>query len=132
MAPGADHFGEVQAWNVDTGTLAWKHNFDKSPNWGSILTTGGGLVVSGGTADRKLHAFDAATGAMLWESEAMNSGAIAPPSTFLVDGRQYIAVETGWGGDVTGAQAALNRLVPGDYPPVPTGGAVYVFAIDGR
>jgi alcohol dehydrogenase (cytochrome c) len=130
MAPGADHFGEVQAWNVDTGMLAWKHNFAKSPNWGSILATGGGLVISGGTSDRKLHAFDAATGKLLWESDALNSGAIAPPSTFLIDGKQYIAVETGWGGDVTGTQAALNRLVPGDYPPVPTGGAVYVFTVE--
>ena len=130
MAPGADHFGEVQAWNVDTGMLAWKHDFAKSPNWGSILTTGGGLVISGGTADRKLHAFDAATGKVLWESDALNSGVLAPPTTFLVDGKQYIAVESGWGGDVLGTQAALNRLVPGEYPPVPTGGAVYVFAVD--
>jgi alcohol dehydrogenase (cytochrome c) len=130
MAPGADHFGEVQAWNVDTGTLAWKHNFDKSPNWGSVLAMGGGLVISGGTSDRKLHAFDAATGKLLWESGPLNSGAIAPPSTFMIDGRQYVAIETGWGGDVTGTQAALNRLVPGDYPPVPTGGAVYMFAVE--
>jgi alcohol dehydrogenase (cytochrome c) len=110
--------------------LAWKHDFAKSPNWGSVLATGGGLVISGGTSDRKLHAFDAATGKLLWESDALNSGAIAPPATFLVDGKQYIAIETGWGGDVTGTQAALNRLVPGDFPPVPTGGAVYVFALE--
>ena len=129
IAPGADHFGEVQAWNVDTGQLAWKHHFAKSPNWGSILTTGGGLVVSGGTSDRKIHAFDAATGRLLWESDALNSGVLAPPSTFMIDGKQYIAVESGWGGDVQGTQAALNRLVPGEYPPVPLGGAVYVFAL---
>jgi alcohol dehydrogenase (cytochrome c) len=48
----------------------------------------------------------------------------------MIDGRQYVAIETGWGGDVTGTQAALNRLVPGDYPPVPTGGAVYMFAVE--
>ena len=129
MAPGADHFGEVQAWNVDTGQRVWTHNYAKSPNWGSMLATGGGLVFSGGTADRKLHAFDASTGKILWESEPLNSGVLAPPTTFLVNGRQYIAIESGWGGDVQGMQAALNRLVPGDYPPVPTGGAVYVFAI---
>ena len=130
MAPGADHFGEVQAWNVDTGMLAWKHDYAKSPNWGSILATGGGLVISGGTADRRLHAFDAATGKLLWESDPLNSGVLAPPTTFLIGGKQYIAVESGWGGDVLGAQAALNRLVPGEYPPVPTGGAVYVFSVE--
>ena len=47
-----------------------------------------------------------------------------------MNGKQYVAIESGWGGDVQGMQAALNRLVPGEYPPVPTGGAVYVFAID--
>ena len=125
-----DHFGEVQAWNVDTGQRVWTHNFEKSPNWGSMLATGGGLVFTGGTADRKLHAFDAATGKILWESGALNSGVLAPPTTFMVNGKQYVAIESGWGGDVQGMQAALNRLVPGEYPPVPTGGAVYVFAID--
>jgi len=129
-APGADHFGEVQAWNVDTGQKVWTHNYDKSPNWGSMLATGGGLVLTGGTADRKLHAFNAATGELLWESEPLNSGVLAPPTSFVVDGKQYIAIESGWGGDVQGMQATLNRLFPGDYPPVPTGGAVYVFTLE--
>ena len=39
-----------------------------TPNWGSMLTTAGGLVFSGGTNDRKIHAFDAKTGKLLWES----------------------------------------------------------------
>src|SRR5262249_50689190 len=104
----------------------------KSPNWGAVLATGGGLVVSGGTSDRKIHAFNASTGELLWESEALNSGVLAPPTTFEVDGIQYLAVESGWGGDAQGTQAAVNRLVPGEYPAVPTGGAVYVFSIDGR
>ncbi|HUK34996.1 MAG TPA: PQQ-dependent dehydrogenase, methanol/ethanol family [Vicinamibacterales bacterium] len=128
-APGADHFGEVQAWNVDTGKLVWTHNYAASPNWGSMLATAGGLVISGGTSDRKIHAFDAATGTLLWESEPLNSGALAPPTTFLIDGRQYLAVESGWGGDVQGATAAVNRFIPGEHAPVPTGGAVYVFAL---
>jgi len=128
-APGADHFGEVQAWNVDTGKLVWKHDYAASPNWGSMLATAGGLVISGGTSDRKIHAFDAATGKLLWESGVLNSGVLAPPTTFEIDGTQYLAVESGWGGDVQGATAAVNRFVPGDHPPVPTGGAVYVFAI---
>ncbi len=131
-APGADHFGEVQAWNVDTGERAWTHNFTKSPNWGAILTTGGGLVIGGGTSDRRIHAFDAQTGKLLWESEPLNSGVLAPPTTFQIGETQYIAVQSGWGGDVQGAQASLNRLFPGEYPPVPVGGAVYVFALEGK
>ena len=34
IAPGADHFGEVQAWNVDTGQQVWTHNYPKSPELG--------------------------------------------------------------------------------------------------
>jgi alcohol dehydrogenase (cytochrome c) len=129
MAPGADHFGEVQAWSVDTGKLVWKHNYAASPNWGSMLATAGGLVISGGTSDRKMHAFDAASGKLLWESQPLNSGVLAPPTMFEIEGKQYLAVESGWGGDVQGATAAVNRFVPGEHAPVPTGGAVYVFAI---
>ena len=128
-APGADHFGEVQAWNVDTGMRVWMHPYPKSPNWGSMLTTGGGLVFSGGTNDRKIHAFDATNGKLLWEFET-TSGIVAPPSTFVVDGKQYLAVHSGWGGDPRGMQAGLNTLFPGEYPPVPEGGAVYVFAVE--
>jgi alcohol dehydrogenase (cytochrome c) len=126
--PGADHFGEVQAWNIDTGEKVWTHNYPKSPNWGSMLATGGGLVFSGGTIDRKFHAFDAATGKLLWEFP-VNSGVLAPPTSFFVDGKQYIAIETGWGGDSRGDQATLNRLFPGEFPEVPEGGAVWVFGL---
>jgi alcohol dehydrogenase (cytochrome c) len=125
---GADHFGEVQAWNVDTGKQVWKHDYAKSPNWGSMLVTGGGVVFSGGTNDRKMHAFDAATGKLLWEFPT-NSGILAPPTSFTVDGKQYIAVHAGWGGDSRGVQANLNRAFPGEYPEVPEGGAVWVFAL---
>ena len=34
LVPGADHIGEVQAWNVDTGKRVWTHTYAKSPNWG--------------------------------------------------------------------------------------------------
>jgi alcohol dehydrogenase (cytochrome c) len=128
MAPGADHFGEVQAWNVDTGQRAWTHKYAKSSNWGSMLATGGGLVFTGGTSDRKFHAFDAGTGTLLWEFPT-NSGILAPPASFALDGKQYIAVESGWGGDASGMQQRLNTLFPGEYPEVPEGGAIWVFAL---
>ncbi len=129
LAPGADHIGEVQAWNVDTGERVWMHPYATSHNWGPLLATGGGLVFGGGTNDRKLHAFDASTGALLWEFPT-NSGIIAPPSTFVVNGRQYVAVQSGWGVDSASVQGRLNALSPGDYPPVPEGGAVWVFAVE--
>jgi alcohol dehydrogenase (cytochrome c) len=126
---GADHFGEVQAWNVDTGQRVWTHNWPKSPNWGAMLATAGGLVFTGGTNDRKIHAFEASTGKLLWEFPT-TSGILAPPTSFLIDGKQYIAVHSGWGGDSRGMQATLNRLYPGEYPEVPEGGSVWVFALE--
>jgi len=128
-APGADHVGgEVQAWNVDTGQRVWRHNYEFSPNWGSMLTTAGGLVFTGGTNDRKIHAFDAATGKLLWES-VTNSGIVAPPSTFTVDGKQYLAVHAGWGGDVRGMNGGLGRMFPGKVPEPPEGGGIWVYAL---
>src|SRR3984893_14395709 len=128
MAPGTDHIGEVQAWNVDTGKRVWTHAYASSPNWGPMLATAGGLVFSGGTNDRMFHAFDAATGELLWEFPT-NSGVIGQPSSFIVDGKQYIAVQSGWGIDSRAMQARLNTLFPGKFPEVPEGGAISVFAV---
>jgi len=129
MVPGAETFGEVQAWNVDTGKKVWTHEYQKTPNWGSMLATAGGLVITGGTNDRKVHALDASTGKLLWEFPT-TSGILAPPTSFLIDGKQYIAIESGWGGDSRTMQGRLNQLFPGEYPEVPEGGSVWVFAIE--
>jgi alcohol dehydrogenase (cytochrome c) len=94
-----------------------------------MLATAGGLVFTGGTSDRKIHAFHAQTGQLLWEFPT-NSGIVAPPTTFAIDGKQYIAVHAGWGGDPRGMQSTLNRIFPGEYPEVPEGGAVWVFALE--
>jgi alcohol dehydrogenase (cytochrome c) len=128
ITPGADHIGEVQAWNVDTGARVWTHPFASSTNWGPLLATGGGLLFSGGTQDRLFRAFDATSGAVLWEFPT-NSGIIGQPSSFSVDGTQYIAVQSGWGIDSRAMQARLNRLKPGEFPEVPEGGAIWVFAV---
>ena len=128
LAPGADHIGEVQAWNVDTGARVWTHTFAKSANWGPTLATGGGVVFAGGTNDRMFRAFDASTGKVLWEFPT-NSGVIGQPSSFAIDGRQYVAVQAGWGIDARSMQARLNRLLPGEYPEVPEGGAIWVFGV---
>ena len=128
FAPGATHIGEVQAWNVDTGERAWTQPLGWSSNWGPMLATGGGLVFSGGTADRKFRAFDGRTGKVLWEF-ATNSGVIGQPSSFAIDGRQYIAVQSGWGIDARAMQNRLETARPGEFPEVPEGGAIWVFAL---
>ena len=129
IAPGADHLSEVQAWNVDTGKKVWSHDFARSPNWGPILTTAGGLVFSGGTNDRMFRAFDAATGKVLWEFPT-NSGIYAPPSSFMIDGKQYVAVLSGWGQDARSMQARIDAASPGNFPEVPEGGVIWVFAVE--
>jgi alcohol dehydrogenase (cytochrome c) len=128
LKPGADHVGEVQAWNVDTGQLVWTHNY-RQANWGPILTTGGNLVFAGGTPDQMFHAFDATTGKLLWEFKT-SSGIEGPPASFEVDGKQYIAVLTGWGADANGAGGTVARLLGEPVPTVGLVGAVYVFAVD--
>lgn len=126
--PSTMYFGQVQAWNVDTGKKVWTHDFAKSPNWGSMLATAGNLVISGGTNDRKVRALDAKSGKLLWEYPTA-SGVEAPVSTFLVDGKQYIAVLSGWGGDANGMNNTIARTVKG-VPSVPEGGSISVFTLE--
>jgi alcohol dehydrogenase (cytochrome c) len=129
IAPGADHIGELQAWNVDTGKKVWAHNFANSQTWGPVLATGGDVIFAGGTNDRYFRAFDAKTGKVLWEFRT-GSGVIGVPSSFQVDGKQYIAVQSGWGVDSARMQARLNLQRPHQFPDVPQGGAIWVFALE--
>ena len=82
----------------------------------------------GGGTERSFRAYNAKSGKMLWE-QVMPSGVTGTPSSFAVNGKQYIAVQSGWGVDGTRMQGALNRLYPGKYPEVPQGGSVWVFAV---
>jgi len=126
LREGADHIGEIQAWNMNTGQRAWTRELP-SHNWGPILTTGGNLVFSGGTTDRYFRAFDARTGDVLWQFRT-NSGVIGVPSTFSVDGVQYVAVQSGWGVDAASMTSRID-LQRGTTTVVPQGGVVWVFAL---
>ena len=123
---GADHLGELQAWDLATSEEVWTREF-KSHNWGPILTTGGGLVFAGGTNDRVFRAFDASTGDTLWEQRT-NSGVIGVPASYALDGVQYVAVQSGWGVDAQGMQGAIDRSL-GRLTQVPQGGVLWVFAL---
>jgi alcohol dehydrogenase (cytochrome c) len=123
---GASHIGELQAWDMKTGQKVWTHKFPYQ-NWGPILTTGGGLVFLGGTNDRNFRAFDAKNGKLLWEFKT-NSGITGVPTSFAVDGVQYVAVQSGWGVDAQRMQARLDMFL-GTRTEVPQGGVVWVFAL---
>jgi alcohol dehydrogenase (cytochrome c) len=129
LAPGADHIGELQAWNLDTEQKVWSHPFANSQLWGPVLATGGGLVFAGGTNDRYFRAFDASNGKILWEFRT-GSGVTGVPVSFEVDGKQYIAVQSGWGVDAARMQARLNLIRTWEFPDVPQGGSIWVFALD--
>jgi alcohol dehydrogenase (cytochrome c) len=129
IAPGADHIGELQAWNLDTEQKVWSHPFANSQLWGPVLATGGGVVFAGGTNDRYFRAFDGSNGKILWEFRT-GSGVNGVPVSFQIDGKQYIAVQSGWGVDAARMQARLNLVRTWEFPDVPQGGSVWVFALD--
>ena len=129
IAPGADHIGELQAWNLDTGQKVWSHPFANSQLWGPVLATAGSVLFMGGTNDRYFRAFDASNGKTLWEFRT-GSGVNGVPVSFQVDGKQYVAVQSGWGVDAARMQARLNLERTWEFPDVPQGGSVWVFAVD--
>jgi alcohol dehydrogenase (cytochrome c) len=122
-----DHIGELQAWDLKTGKMVWTHKFENH-FWAPLLTTAGNLVFAGGTSDRKFRAFGATNGKKLWET-AMPSGVTGVPTSFQVDGEQYIAVQAGWGIDAQRKQNGLDTL-NGKVMPVPQGGTVMVYHLE--
>ena len=92
--------GEIR-WQVPLGTYPELEARGLPPtgtfNIGGPLATAGGLVFIGAAMDERFHAFDAETGALLWEYQ-MDAGGYASPATFEVDGRQYVVIAAGGGG----------------------------------
>jgi quinoprotein glucose dehydrogenase len=61
-----------------------------------IVTQNGLLIIAATTYDNRIRAFDKRTGAMLWQADLPAAGN-ATPSTYLVDGRQYVVIACGGG-----------------------------------
>lgn len=87
--------GHLLAWDPVAQKEAWRVQYDGPWN-GGTLTTAGGLVFQG-TADARFVAYRADTGELLWSSPTQ-TGVIAAPITYSVDGEQYVTVMAGWGG----------------------------------
>ena len=66
-------------------------------NFGGMAVTKGGVIFIGATEDSKFRAFDKASGEVLWEFE-MDAPGFASPSTYEVNGKQYVAMVAGGGG----------------------------------
>jgi outer membrane protein assembly factor BamB len=88
----ANNQGSVSAVDLNTGRIAWQRGMPK-PMVGGALATATDLVFVG-SSDQHVMAFDARTGRTLW-SFLTNGGVNAPPMTYVVNGRQYIAVAAG-------------------------------------
>ena len=106
-----DPVQQKEVWAVDHPLTHWN---------GGITTTKGGLVFQG-DAQGNLRAYDAANGTILWEKNLL-TGIIAPPVTYLLDGKQYLSIAVGWGG-VTGLVRKFTDYV---HP-----GRIYTFEIGG-
>lgn len=106
-----DHYGFVSAVDPLTGEEKWRWNHEY-PMCASNVSTAGGLVFQG-TPSGEFVALDAETGEKLWQFQC-GSGHHSSPITFEVDGRQYVAVPTGWGGWVEGFLPGLLGAAAGD------------------
>ena len=103
-------WGTLNAINLDTGEIAWKIPFGEFPelvkkgmrntgseNYGGPVVTAGGLLFIGATNhDRKFHAFDKATGKLLWET-TLPAGGNATPAAYEVNGREFVVIAAGGG-----------------------------------
>jgi alcohol dehydrogenase (cytochrome c) len=90
--PSEKQSGRLSAVNLDTGKVMWKFDTEE-PLIGGVLATAGGLVFNG-EANGLFRAFDAKNGKKLWEYQT-GAGVNAPPVSYTVNGKQYIAVAAG-------------------------------------
>jgi alcohol dehydrogenase (cytochrome c) len=115
--------GRLDARDPLTGKLKWSVKYPV-PGLGSVLTTGGGLVFNG-DPQGFVHAYDADTGAELWKFQT-GSGIRGGIVSYAVNGKQYIAVPSGWGSLAPGFMASAFPAVK----QLTGGAAMVVFALD--
>ena len=89
-----DVAGSISAFDPKTGKEAWRFR-NEHPQTSSCLATGGDLVFAGSPSG-EFRAFNASSGELLLEFQC-GSGHHSSPSTYTVDGRQYVAVPVGYG-----------------------------------
>jgi quinoprotein glucose dehydrogenase len=103
-------WGTLNAINLNTGRVDWKVPLGEyeeltkakvpatgTENFAATIVTAGGIIFCAGTPDRKIRAFDSKTGAVLWQYK-LPFAAYAQPSTYEVNGRQYVAIAATGGG----------------------------------
>jgi alcohol dehydrogenase (cytochrome c) len=128
LLPPLNHdgnFGQVVALDVQSRSVTWRVRRRMLPA-SAALATASGLLFEG-TRDGRFRASDSSTGATLWEAQ-LNATPSSFPLSFMVNGRQHIAVVTG-GGNVW--DAGMRRLTP-ELPAAQVGTTLWVFALPTR
>jgi glucose dehydrogenase len=118
VGSGEPQYGLFSAVDVNTGKVAWQKRV-ADPMIGGALATAGGLVFTG-TADKQFLAFDAKSGAQLWSYKA-SGGVNAPPISYAVKGKQYVAVAAGGNFQINAPRSdeVLVFALSGSAPPAP-------------
>ncbi len=115
--------GAIIAWDPVAGAPRWRVEHEGPWN-GGMLSTAGNLLFQG-NASGELVAYEAESGKRLWSFDAQ-TGIVAPPVTFRLGGKQFVAVVAGWGGVL--ALSGGETLTAG---PIPNRSRLLVFALDG-
>jgi quinoprotein glucose dehydrogenase len=100
-------WGTLNAINLNTGEYVWKVTYGEVPelmakgipqtgaeSYGGPVITKSGLLFIAGTKDGKLRAYDKKNGKLLWEVK-LPAAAFATPSTYEVNGKQYLVIACG-------------------------------------
>jgi glucose dehydrogenase len=85
-------WGLLSAINVSTGKIKWQHTTEQPLIGGSLATKGNLVFIGEGNGD--LNAFNAVTGELIWQTN-IDAGVNAPPITYMINDKQYVAVVAG-------------------------------------
>ena len=116
-------YGRVEAINLETRKVVWV-NRQRAPETAGVLATAGGVVFAG-ALDRVFVAYDDETGKELWRTR-LNDVPNSAPISYMVDGKQYVAITVGNGGPQAGT---FTHLVPEIMNPPEPGAALWVFEL---
>lgn len=102
-------WGTLNAVDLNSGEIKWTVPLGEYPeltkrgipptgteNYGGPVVTAGGLIFIGASADETFRAFDKDNGRILWKHKLPFSGN-ATPSTYMIDGRQFVVISAGGG-----------------------------------
>ncbi|MBM3806777.1 MAG: PQQ-dependent dehydrogenase, methanol/ethanol family [Acidimicrobiia bacterium] len=97
----------LQAWDPIKKQIAWEVPMDGVFHPGT-MTTAGNLVFQGRN-DGSLRAYTADAGKEVWRAN-LGLGISAPPVTYAVNGKQYVALLVGWGGAMAGLGGPVSSM----------------------